>query len=359
MTNPVFRLPARPQPLEISYCTRGLMGTMQRFVIDRDVGALREFHRMGIPLDYALDYAVKKGCMPLIEELMNNLGVVPSDSTLVYAVRRGVAIRNMFLKTVTATVNHLNSAVASENFDVANVLLGRVKPNFQTVLVLKPCAKQTQDRRLFIGRLASELSEGDLRNWGILRRMAGWTSIAQFECAVDRLGQLTQQELDTLLCDCLITAAPGHARAMIHRGAIFGREHLRLAGHGRSYASDSNPRGMFSPVLRAVLETAIDQKTLFEEIDEVRGVVEIIAQAAFEAPAPFTEYCEFLARCCKPEIRLRVGGLIVAEAATKQRVDRGRWTMEDLNLLSDQIDSLFSADDAIDLTCGDAPGAAP
>jgi hypothetical protein len=155
-----------------------------------------------------------------------------------------------------------------------------------------------------------------------------------------------------------MAAAPGHARAMIHRGAIFGRDHLRLAGSGHSDASDGNPKGECLPVLRAVIETAIDQEILFEAVDDVRGVIHQMVPLAFEAEAAFAQHCELLARCCKLEILRSVAGLIVSEAGIKQRRNRGRWTMEDLNLLSDRIDSMFAADAASDETCGYAPGAA-
>jgi hypothetical protein len=268
-TPPTYRIRARAQDLDITACTPVLMGCMQRFVISKDVAALREFHQLGIPLDYALDYAVQKGNMPLIEELLNNLGVAPSDTTLQRAMKRGLTIRNMFLDRVQPTVRHLNSAVLAEHFDIAHVLLDRnIQPDVQTVVTVKVSPRQSHERKQFVDRLIGCLDLRHLRHMPTLRKLPLITSVAQFERGLDQLVECTEQEREILLIECLRASALGHATAMIHRGAQFRADHMEIAGEGFVQPSDSNPRGLWEVRCAVVLEMAIEHGCLFQAAED-------------------------------------------------------------------------------------------
>jgi len=319
---------------------------MYRLVIDKNIEALKEFQSMGIPLDHALDYAVQKGHMPLIEELLN-LGVEPSNATLLRAVRRGVSIRNMFLERVTPTVDHLNSAIFAENFDTANLLLDRgVEPDFQTVVSIKGGGEQTEERKQFIERMVRDLKGEDLNRDGTLKRMVCWTSIAQFERALDRIDPLPVRALNRLLEDCLRAAAFGHARTLLNRGAVFTAEHLLLCKYSTTHPpSQNNPTAEWPAVFTTVLETAIEEGCLFEATDHVYSVVRLLViDYAFVPESRLVQYCELLARACKPEIRESVGRLAISEAEKKRIRGYGKITMEDLNSLVERIRPMFTED---------------
>lgn len=354
--NATYKIPPRAQEIEISACTGVLQGSMMRLVINRDIPALREFHRIGIPLDYALDYSVQKGCMPLIEELLNNFGVEPSETTLLRAMQRGLTIRNMFLARVPATVRHVNSAVIAENFDTANILLDRnVQPNFETVAVLKPTAKKSEERRVFIDRVIATLDQKHFP--GSLKYMSKWTSISQFERALDRFGALSQIATDDLLSDCLRAAAPGHARALINRGAKFQPRHLDICGDQSWFGSDNNPLGRQGPVLFAVLETAIEEGCLFQATDDVRHLVRpIVKMYAFSENEEFTQLCNLIARSCSSDMRALVGQFFIAEVGRKQRMNPGRYTDIDVNNLIDAMSPVFARDLATNETYDYEPG---
>lgn len=357
-----YKIAARPQEIEVTACTRVLMGCMQRLVLNKDIAALREFHRMGIPLDYALDFSVQKGSMPLIEELLNNLGVLPSETTLLRAMQRGLMIRNMFLARVTPTVRHVNSAVFGENYDTANILLDRrIELNQETVGFVKASAKSNEERKLFIDRLIATLDQEHLRNPAVLRKMALWTTVAQFERAMDRVGEISKGDLNRLVTDCLRAAAPGHVRAVLNRGAQFLPEHLDVAGDGTWTASDNNPKGEWGPVLSTVLETSIEEKCLFQGSDDVHHLVRPLVEKYAFTPAThpeFMRYCELLAKACSSDARAQVGRFIMTEAGRK-RLNQRLYTLEDVNNLIDALRPVFTRDVPVDTATDYEPGVAP
>jgi hypothetical protein len=343
-----LKIAARPQTMDVTACSSVLMGSMQRLVINKDIPALREFRRMGIPLDYALDYSVQKGSMPLIDELLNNLGVVPSESTLLRAMRRGQMIRNMFLVRVTPTLAHLNAAVIAENFDTANLLLDRqIEPAASTVAAIKASDTQTDDRRVFIDRLVNTLATDQLNYLSVLGRLPLWTSIAQFERALDRTAPLTLSGYTLLLTECLRAAAPGHARVLLNRGTLFEASHLHICGDQTWNASDANPKRSMTPVMTTVLETGIEEGVRFKTADEVYHLARpVVTMYCFTAHDEFMSLCNLLARVCESEARPDVGRFIITEAGNKQRRQRGAITMEHVNDLIEPIREMFRRDPA-------------
>jgi len=334
---------------------------MDRLVLSKNIDGLREFHAMGIPLDFALDCAVQRGNMQIIEELLNNLCVSPSESTLLRAMKRGITIRNMFLARVTPTVRHLNCAVIAEHFDTANVLLDRgIAPNLETVCVLKPAEERSEERRVFIDRIVNTLDTQILKTEAAMRRMPLWTSIAQFERALDRAGPRPAHESRRLLTECLRDSAPGHARALINRGVEFLPEHLHVVGEGSWHKSDTNPKGLFGPVLSTTLETAIEQRVIFSSAEEMFHLVSpLVRDHCFEADhRDFLGFCDLFARACPGAMRPALGRYILTEAGNKQRRNRGLATLEDLNTLIDQLRETFNREPALEhrYDSGASPG---
>jgi len=315
---------------------------MERLVIDRKLEALREFHRIGIPLDHALDCSVEKGHRPLIEALLN-MGVTPSTATLLRAMRRGITIRNMFLDCVTPTVEHLNAAVVSGHFDTATLLLDRgVKPDALTVHCLRGEDKPAEDRKVFVGRLLATLDLKTLTLGETLERLPWWTSIAQFERALDRQGTLKEGRLNMLLTECLRAASPEHVRMVIRRGAVFGLGHFLLVNEADPPASESNPNKLWHPVVRTVLETAAEEGCLVASADTARGLIHhLVRNYALSAYVPegmFVQHCRLIARASRTEERENLCQLVVEEI----RQLRPRVFQDDISRLVKQVEPLFA-----------------
>lgn len=357
MSNPLS-VPARTTPVTIEAAAPILRGCMRRFVIDKNLAALREFHDLGIPLDFALDYAVQTGSMPMIDEMLNNFGVAPSDETLLRAMRRGVTIRNMFLNQVAPTGRHMIAAVLAEHYDTANYLLGRgIPPTLETISAIKGTAKQTEERREFIDRLIAGMSNELINNPITPKKMIYWTSVAQFERALDRIEFIPLHRLNDWLSESLYCAAPGHARVLINRGAQFEPKYLDIVGHGAFLKTDHNPTSDFAPVVRAVIETAIDQNCFYTTVEEADWLArQVVNKFAFQDRAQFKSLVELLSRGCVEEIRPKVCKQLVTYASQKQRRTENV-TMADVNELEDELLPMFMR--PRELAMHDAPGFAP